>query len=144
MGAVKVLDKGICNGLLSRLRGIESEDVSDRRKWLGVSLAFLVCHSFARGIRYSVGIPEVILGVLSTCGGNALRLGISPSNTGSADPFPLTSALYIKALLPDPRGCPSGALGVSPATEVTEEILFILVVVCSDLWRFRSLLRRQY
>jgi hypothetical protein len=75
----------------------------------------------------------VILGVLSTYSGNALQLRLSPSNTGSIDLFPLTSVLYIKALLPDLRGCPLGALRVSLAIEVTEEILFILVVVYSDL-----------
>jgi hypothetical protein len=82
-----------------------------------------------------MGFPEVILGVLSTRGSNALRLGISLSNTASADPFSLMSALYIKTLLPDPRSCPSGSLGVGPATEAMEEILLILLVLGSGSWR---------
>jgi hypothetical protein len=141
MGTVESLDQGICNRLLSRLRGIESEDINDRLNWIGVTHALLISHSFARGIRDSMGFPKVILGVLSTPGGDALRLGMSLSNTSCADPFPLNPALYIKTMLPNPRGCPSGSLGVGPATKVTEESLLVLLVVFSGSRRLRSLWR---
>jgi hypothetical protein len=119
-----------CSGLE---RWIESKDFRDRLKWLGVSLAFIVSYSLAQGIGDSMGFPEVTLGVLSTRGSHALRLGISLWNTASADPLSLMSALYIKTLLPDPRSCPSGLLGVGPATEAMEQS--ILVCWFFVVWR---------
>lgn len=135
MGAVEVLDNCIRNRLFLGLRGIESKYFRDRLKWLGVSLSFLVSYSLAQGIRDSMGFPEVILGVLGTRGSNAFRLGISISSTASTDPFSLMSTLYIKTLLPDPRSCPSGSLGVGPATEAMEESLLVLLVLRSGPWQ---------